>query len=184
MEKKKKKSQIFNALRYFWTPLIQLSAIKVLFFRKMFSAWTSTIPVSSPPLGTHQKLTYLSLMVEQRPCQLQHWMVLLLFKFCCWYCCTVVVDAGFLVGKISAAIFFFFLVFKVMISQHTGGSLDELLGLPFLEPLLDLLLTDSGSINKNVRHFMFLPLASTMSVFTCRAVEKHAEKMLGRKGRI
>lgn len=62
--------------------------------------------------------------------------------------------------------------------------MDELLGLPFLEALLDLLLTDSGSINKNVRHFMFLPLASTMSVFTCRAVEKHAEKMLGRKGRI
>ena len=38
------------------------------------------------------------------------------------------------------------------------------LGLAVLGLLLDLLLTDSGSINKKVRHFMFLPLASTMSV--------------------
>lgn len=50
------------------------------------------------------------------------------------------------------------------------------LALPFLELLLDLLFTDSGSIKKNVRHFMFLPLASTMSVFNCRAVGVHAEK--------
>lgn len=50
------------------------------------------------------------------------------------------------------------------------------LAFPFLELLLDLLFTDSGSIKKKVRHFMFLPLASTMSVFNCRAVGVHAEK--------
>lgn len=50
------------------------------------------------------------------------------------------------------------------------------LALLFLELLLDLPFTDSGSIKKKVRHFMFLPLASTMSVFNCRAVGAHAEK--------
>lgn len=51
---------------------------------------------------------------------------------------------------------------------------------PFLELLLDLLFTDSGSIKKKVRHFMFLPLASTMSVFNCRAVRVQAEKTFTR----
>lgn len=54
--------------------------------------------------------------------------------------------------------------------------MELLLGFPFLELLLDLLFTDSGSIKKKVRHFMFLPLASTMSVFNCGAVGVHAEK--------
>lgn len=54
------------------------------------------------------------------------------------------------------------------------------LAFAFLELLLDLLLTDSGSIKKKVRHFMFLPLASTMSVFNCRAVGAHAEKSFKR----
>lgn len=44
------------------------------------------------------------------------------------------------------------------------------LAFPFLELLLDLPFTDSGSIKKKVRHFMFRPFASTMSVFNCRAV--------------
>lgn len=43
---------------------------------------------------------------------------MLLLRFCWWYCWTVVLPevAGFLRGNISAAIFFFFLVFKVIIS--------------------------------------------------------------------
>ena len=55
---------------------------------------------------------------------------------------------------------------------------------PFLELLLDLLFTDSGSIKKKVRHFMFLPLASTMSVFNCRAVGVHAEKTFTRSRQV
>lgn len=58
------------------------------------------------------------------------------------------------------------------------------LAFPFLELLLDLLFTDSGSIKKKVRHFMFLPLASTMSVFNCRAVGVHAEKTFTRRRQV
>lgn len=58
------------------------------------------------------------------------------------------------------------------------------LAFPFFELLLDLLFTDSGSIKKNVRHFMFLPLASTMRMFNCRAVGVHAEKTFTRSGQV
>lgn len=44
-------------------------------------------------------------MVGYRPCQLQLVMlVLLLVRFCCWYCCTEAAGTSFLVGNSSAAI--------------------------------------------------------------------------------
>lgn len=58
----------------------------------------------------NREWVYLSLILGYKPCQLHPWIVLLLLKFCCWYCCTavpvvgLVTTGGFLVGKSSAAI--------------------------------------------------------------------------------
>lgn len=64
MKKRKKKVPDFQCALRLLNPTDSSISYKGCVCRQMLSAQTSTMPVSRLPLRTHQKLTYLSLMVE------------------------------------------------------------------------------------------------------------------------